>query len=159
MSDADIDRLRRGGHDPVKIYAAYRAAVEHAGQPTVILAKTKKGYGMGLWGQGKMGTHQQKKLDDAALKEFRDRFALPLSDEDVVQPRFFHPGADSQEIRYLEARRKELGGYLPMRTASASTLTVPSLQRSEEHTSELQSHHDLVCRLLLEKKKKKDIDN
>src|SRR5256885_6656250 len=135
MSDADIDRLRRGGHDPVKIYAAYRAAVEHAGQPTVILAKTKKGYGMGLWGQGKMGTHQQKKLDDAALKEFRDRFALPLSDEDVVQLRFFHPGADSQEIRYLEARRKELGGYLPMRTASASTLTVPSLQSSSRNQS------------------------
>src|SRR2546422_3229855 len=82
MSDADIDRLRRGGHDPVKIYAAYRAAAEHAGQPTVILAKTKKGYGMGLWGQGKMGTHQQKKLDDAALKEFRDRFALPLRSEE-----------------------------------------------------------------------------
>src|SRR6266436_6158022 len=128
MSDDDIDRLRRGGHDPVKIYAAYRAAVEHAGQPTVILAKTKKGYGMGLWGQGKMGTHQQKKLDDAALKEFRDRFALPLSDEDVVQLRFFHPGADSQEIRYLEARRKELGGYLPARIVSSSRLAVPSVQ-------------------------------
>src|ERR1700704_1630570 len=116
MSDADIDRLRRGGHDPVKIYAAYRAATQHAGQPTVILAKTKKGYGMGLWGQGKMGTHQQKKLDDAALKEFRDRFALPLSDDDVVQLPFFNPGADSQEIRFLEARRKELGAHLPLRT-------------------------------------------
>src|SRR5437879_13504218 len=75
-----------------------------------------------------MGTHQQKKLDDAALKEFRDRFALPLSDEDVVQLRFFHPGADSQEIRSLEARRKELGGYLPSRTASSARLAVPSLQ-------------------------------
>src|SRR3954470_15259580 len=75
MSDQDIDRLRRGGHDPIKIYAAYRAALQHEGQPTVILAQTKKGYGMGLWGQGKMGTHQQKKLDDAALREFRDRFS------------------------------------------------------------------------------------
>src|SRR5205807_7215173 len=125
MSDADIDRLRRGGHDPVKIYAAYRAAAQHAGQPTVILAKTKKGYGMGLWGQGKMGTHQQKKLDDAALMEFRDRFALPLSDEDVAQLRFYHPGPESQEIRYLHARRKALGGYLPARITRAATLSVP----------------------------------
>ena len=93
MSDDDIDRLRRGGHDPVKIYAAYHAAPRHEGQPTVILAQTKKGYGMGLWGQGKMGTHQQKKLDDEALRAFRDRFALPLSDEDVAQLRFYHPGA------------------------------------------------------------------
>ena len=148
MSDADIDRLHRGGHDPVKIYAAYRAAAEHAGQPTVILAKTKKGYGMGLWGQGKMGTHQQKKLDDAALKEFRDRFALPLSDEDVVQLRFFHPGADSQEIRYLEARRKELGGYLPMRTASSSTLTVPSLQSSSRNQSTTMAFVQLLAQLM-----------
>src|SRR3989441_5040151 len=152
MSDADIDRLRRGGHDPVKIYAAYRAAVEHAGQPTVILAKTKKGYGMGLWGQGKMGTHQQKKLDDAALKEFRDRFALPLSDEDVVQLRFFHPGADSQEIRYLEARRKELGGYLPMRTASASTLTVHSLQSSSRNQSTTMAFVQLLAQLMKDEK-------
>src|SRR5438094_457115 len=148
MSDADIDRLHRGGHDPVKIYAAYRAAVEHAGQPTVILAKTKKGYGMGLWGQGKMGTHQQKKLDDAALKEFRDRFALPLSDEDVVQLRFFHPGADSQEIRYLEARRKELGGYLPMRTASASPLTGPSLESISCHQSASTAFVQLLAQLM-----------
>src|SRR5436853_1882587 len=125
MSDASTDRLRRGGHDPVKIYAAYRAALQHPGQPTVILAQTKKGYGIAHWGQGKVGTHQQKKLDDAALKEFRDRFALPLSDEDVVQLRFFNPGADSQEIRYLEARRKELGGYLPLRTVSSTRFAVP----------------------------------
>src|SRR5581483_11895316 len=108
MSDDDIDRLRRGGHDPLKIYAAYRAALEHEGQPTVILAQTKKGYGMGLWGQGKMGTHQQKKLDDAALREFRDRFAVPLSDEDVAQLRFLHPGADTPEMKYLHARRQAL---------------------------------------------------
>jgi len=122
LSDADIDRLHRGGHDPVKIYAAYDAALKHRGRPTVILAKTKKGYGMGHWGQGKMGTHQQKKLDDEALKEFRDRFSVPLSDEDVVQLRFFRPPADSPEMRYLHARRKALGGYLPARDASAPRL-------------------------------------
>src|SRR5207237_595833 len=115
MSDSDIDRLKRGGHDPVKIYAAYHAAANHKGQPTVILAQTKKGYGMGTGGQGKMGTHQQKKLDDDALREFRDRFSLPLSDEDVAQVRFYQPGADSPEIKYLEARRQALGGYLPAR--------------------------------------------
>jgi len=152
MSDADIDRLRRGGHDPVKIYAAYRAAVEHAGQPTVILAKTKKGYGMGLWGQGKMGTHQQKKLDDAALREFRDRFALPLSDEDVVQLRFFHPGADSQEIRYLEARRKELGGYLPARMVSSSRLAVPSLQVPPRNQSTTMVFVQLLSQLMKDEK-------
>ena len=128
MSDADIDRLRRGGHDPVKIYAAYREALEHKGQPTVILAQTKKGYGMGLWGQGKMGTHQQKKLDDEALREFRDRFAVPLSDEDVAQLRFLHPGADTPEMKYLHARRQALGGYLPVRVTKAERLAVPGLQ-------------------------------
>src|SRR6266852_1874714 len=152
MSGADIDRLRRGGHDPVKIYAAYRAAIQHAGQTTVILAKTKKGYGMGLWGQGKMGTHQQKKLDDAALKEFRDRFALPLSDEDVVQLRFFNPGADSQEIRYLEARRKELGGYLPLRTVSSTRLAVPSLQVPPRNQSTTMVFVQLLSQLMKDEK-------
>ena len=125
MSDEDIDRLRRGGHDPVKIYAAYRAAAAHKGQPTVVLAKTKKGYGMGHWGQGKMGTHQQKKLDDDALKEFRDRFALPLSDDDVVALRLFKPADDSPEMKYLHARRQALGGFLPARSSQAPALAVP----------------------------------
>jgi pyruvate dehydrogenase E1 component len=127
MSDDDIDRLKRGGHDPVKIYAAYRTAAQHQGQPTVILAQTKKGYGMGLWGQGRMGTHQQKKVDDDALKEFRERFSLPFSDEDLTQLRFFHPGPDSPEIRYLELKRKSLGGYLPSRVSKADPLPVPRL--------------------------------
>ena len=127
MSDEDIDRLRRGGHDPVKIHAAYHAAARHRGQPTVILAKTKKGYGMGLWGQGKMGTHQQKKADRAALLEFRDRFGLPLSDEDVTSLRFFHPGPESPEIRHLHTLRTRLGGFLPVRTARAPALAVPPL--------------------------------
>jgi pyruvate dehydrogenase E1 component len=148
MSDTDIDRLRRGGHDPVKIYAAYRVAMQHRGQPTVILAKTKKGYGMGLWGQGKMGTHQQKKLDDDALKEFRDRFALPLSDEDVAQLRFFHPGADSQEIKYLVARRKELGGHLPTRTVSSTRLAVPSIQVPPRNQSTTMVFVQLLSQLM-----------
>ena len=127
MSDDDIDRLRRGGHDPVKIYAAYHTAVHHRGQPTVILAQTKKGYGMGQWGQGKMTTHQQKKLDVEALRAFRDRFSLPLSDDDIEQVRFFKPAADAPEMKYLHARRQALGGYLPARSSVAPKLAVPAL--------------------------------
>jgi pyruvate dehydrogenase E1 component len=127
MSDADIDRLRRGGHDPVKIHAAYHAAMRHVGQPTVILAQTKKGYGMGPWGQGKMGTHQAKKLDDQALLEFRDRFALPISDEDTVALKFHVPAADSPEMKYLHARRAELGGFLPARRRDAPSIAAPGL--------------------------------
>jgi len=125
LSDDDIDRLRRGGHDPVKIYAAYLAAVNHKGRPTVILAQTKKGYGMGHWGQGRMGAHQAKKLEDDALLAFRDRFALPLSDEDVHHLRFYKPAADSPEMRYLHARREKLGGYLPARPRVAPALPPP----------------------------------
>src|SRR2546426_4111070 len=148
MSDADIDRLRRGGHDPVKIYAAYRAALEHKGQPTVILAQTKKGYGMGHWGQGKMGTHQQKKLDDDALREFRDRFSVPLSDEDVAQLRFLNPGADSQELKYLHARRQALGGYLPARSVVAPKLAVPALSSSERSQSTTMAFVQLLAQLM-----------
>ena len=127
MSDGDIDRLRRGGHDPVKIYAAYHTAVQHRGQPTVILAQTKKGYGMGHWGQGKMTTHGQKKLDVEALRAFRDRFSLPLSDDDIEQVRFFKPAADAPEMKYLHARRQALGGYLPARSSVAPKLAVSAL--------------------------------
>jgi pyruvate dehydrogenase E1 component len=125
LSDDDIDRLRRGGHDPVKIYAAYHAATRHAGQPTVILAQTKKGYGMGHWGQGRMGAHQQKKLEDDALIAFRDRFALPLADEDVRQLKWHRPAPDSPEMRYLHAQRERLGGYLPARSGAAPRLAAP----------------------------------
>src|SRR5688572_3577898 len=148
MSDDDIDRLKRGGHDPVKIYAAYHAAANHRGRPTVVLAQTKKGYGMGTWGQGKMGTHQQKKLDDAALREFRDRFSLPLSDEDVSQLRFFHPGPDSPEMRYLEARRKALGGYLPARSSEAPRVAVPPLSSTERNQSTTMVFVQLLSQLL-----------
>ena len=126
LSDDDIDLLRRGGHDPVKIHAAYRAAMNHQGRPTVILAQTKKGYGMGHWGQGKMGAHQQKKLEDDALLAFRDRFALPISDADVKALKFWKPADDSPEMRYLHARRAALGGYLPARVTTAPKLAVPA---------------------------------
>ena len=127
LSDDDIDRLHRGGHDPLKIYAAYSAAVAHKGQPTVVLAQTKKGYGMGHGGQGRMGAHQQKKLEDDALLAFRDRFALPLADEEVHALRFYRPAADSPEMKYLHARRAALGGYVPRRTATTPRLAVPAL--------------------------------
>ncbi|MDR8105001.1 alpha-ketoglutarate dehydrogenase [Burkholderia cenocepacia] len=126
LSNDDIDRLRRGGHDVRKLYAAYDRALKHRGQPTVILAKTMKGFGMGSIGQGRMTTHQQKKLDVEQLKEFRDRFRLPISDEDVEELRFYKPADSSPEMRYLHARRTALGGYLPRRRAASSqTLTVP----------------------------------
>jgi pyruvate dehydrogenase E1 component len=126
MSDEDIDRLKRGGHDPVKIYAAYHAAVNHRGRPTVILAQTKKGYGMGT-AQGKMAAHQAKKLEDDTLLAFRDRFALPLSDSDVHDLRFYKPAAGSPEMKYLHARRQALGGYIPARAPKGTVLQVPAL--------------------------------
>ena len=152
MSDDDIDRLRRGGHDPIKIYAAYHAAAHHKGQPTVILAKTKKGYGMGLWGQGKMGTHQQKKLDDDALREFRDRFALPLTDDDVAQLRFYNPGPASPEIKYLLEKRQSLGGYLPVRKSASEKLPVPSLTAPERNQSTTMVFVQLLSQLLKDEK-------
>jgi len=125
MSDEDIDRLRRGGHDVRKLHAAYARALAHRGQPTVILAKTMKGFGMGAVGQGRMTTHQQKKLDLDDLKAFRDRFRLPLSDSDVEQLKFYKPADDAPEMRYLHERRAALGGYLPRRRARASQPIVP----------------------------------
>ncbi|MDR5838916.1 alpha-ketoglutarate dehydrogenase [Caballeronia sp. LZ034LL] len=128
LSDEDIDRLRRGGHDVRKLHAAYAKALAHKGQPTVILAKTMKGFGMGTVGQGRMTTHQQKKLDLDDLKAFRDRFRLPLSDEDVEQVKFYKPAADAPEMRYLHERRAALGGYLPRRRAKATQgVTPPAL--------------------------------
>ena len=126
LSDDDIDRLRRGGHDPVKIFAAYWHAARHAGQPTVILAKTKKGYGMGTAGQGRMTTHQQKKLDAEQLMAFRDRFALPIGDKECEACEFVRPARESPEMAYLHARREKLGGYLPARSAKSEALPTPA---------------------------------
>ncbi|HZY16949.1 MAG TPA: alpha-ketoglutarate dehydrogenase [Ramlibacter sp.] len=127
MTDDQIDRLKRGGHDLVKIHAAYHAAARHQGQPVVVLAHTKKGYGMGTAGQGRMTTHSQKKLDEAALLEFRNRFNLPLSDAQATRLDFFRPADGSPEMRYLHARRAALGGYLPRRESKAPVLPVPEL--------------------------------
>jgi pyruvate dehydrogenase E1 component len=127
MTDEQIDRLKRGGHDLVKIFAAYWTAARYSGGPTVVLAHTKKGYGMGTAGQGKMTTHSQKKLDEAALIEFRNRFNLPLSDEQARNLEFLKPPPDSAEMRYLHQQRARLGGYLPQRLVASQPLSVPPL--------------------------------
>ena len=127
MTDEQIDRLKRGGHDLVKIHAAYQAAANHMGQPTVILAHTKKGYGMGKAGQGKMTTHSQKKLDDEALIEYRNRFNLPLTDEQATSLTFFRPDENSEELKYLKQQRNKLGGQLPKRYSKCDALIVPDI--------------------------------
>ena len=127
MSDSDIWRLNRGGHDPHKVYAAYAAATSHKGQPSVVLAKTVKGYGMGDAGEGQNITHQQKSMDVEALKAFRSRFDLPISDKEVENLSFYKPPADSPEIQYMEERRKNLGGHLPARRRKGNALKVPAL--------------------------------
>src|SRR6202041_3031741 len=132
MSDAEIDALKRGGHDFRKLYAAFAAAKSHRGQPTVILAKTKKGYGMGGAGESRMTSHQAKKLDLDALKAFRDRFHLPLSDEQTAALEFYKPAENSAELRYLRARRDALGGYLPARRRTAESVAVPPLKAYAE---------------------------
>jgi pyruvate dehydrogenase E1 component len=128
MTDAEIDALKRGGHDLRKLYAAFASAASHRGQPTVILAKTKKGYGMGGVGESRMTAHQAKKLNLEALKAFRDRFQLPLSDEDVAALRFYRPPEDSRELRYLAERRAALGGPLPARRRECAPVPIPALE-------------------------------
>lgn len=127
LTDEQIDRLKRGGHDLVKIHAAYAAAAAHRGQPTVILAHTKKGYGMGAAGQGKMTTHSQKKFDEGDLIEFRNRFNLPLNDAQATGLAFYRPAEDSPEMQYLRARRQALGGALPRRETACDAVPVPPL--------------------------------
>ena len=131
MSDEDIWRLNRGGHDPHKVYAAYHAAVNHSGQPTVILAKTVKGYGMGEEGEGQNTTHQQKSMSIEALKKFRDRFDLPLTDEQVENLTYYKPAADSPEIKYMMDRRQTLGGFVPSRRRKGNELVTPELSAFE----------------------------
>jgi len=116
MSDEDIWRLNRGGHDPHKVYAAYAEAVEHKDRPTVILAKTVKGYGMGEAGEGQNITHSQKKMGEHALKAFRDRFNIPISDDEIAETPFYKFADDSEEMQYLRKQREQLGGFMPVRT-------------------------------------------
>ncbi len=132
MSDEELKKLRRGGHDPEKVYAAYKAAVECKGKPTVILAKTIKGYGTGEGGEGRNVTHQQKKLGEKELKEFRSRFGIPVSDADVHKAPFYRPDEDSEEIQYLKARRKALGGFVPERSIEPVRSEMPGIDEYKE---------------------------
>jgi len=125
LSDAQLQRMRRGGHDPEKVYAAYTAAVEHRGSPSVVLGQTIKGYGLGAGGEGQNVTHQQKKLNEEELRAFRSRFSIPLSDEEVAEAPLFRPPDDSPEMKYLRERRKQLGGYLPARAPMREKLKAP----------------------------------
>src|SRR5690625_4411671 len=121
-TDDDLDQLNRGGHDPVKVYTAYKAAMEHKGAPTVILARTVKGYGLGEAGEGRNITHQQKKLTVDEMKTFRDRFNIPISDEDIPNFPFYRPGPETPEYKYLVERREELGGFVPQRVVRSQPL-------------------------------------
>jgi pyruvate dehydrogenase E1 component len=131
MSDDDIWRLNRGGHDPQKVYAAYHAAANHTGEPTVILAKTVKGYGMGEAGEGQNPTHQQKKMGESALRAYRNRHHIPVSDEQLAEVPLYRPADDSAEVLYLKQRRAQLGGALPARRNQAPALEVPGLEKFE----------------------------
>jgi pyruvate dehydrogenase E1 component len=132
LSDEQVRKLRLGGHDPEKVYAAYKTAVEHKGSPTVILARTIKGYGLGEAGEGKNITHQQKKLNEDELREFRARFGIPISDDEIASAPFYRPLDNSPEIKYLRDRREKLGGFVPSRTPKSSFLTTPSEKLFEE---------------------------
>ena len=132
LSDEEVRTLRQGGHDPVKVYAAYKAAVEHKGGPTVVLARTIKGYGMGESGEGMNVSHQQKKLNEDELRHFRTRFGIPVSDEQIAEAPFYKPPDDSPEIKYLQARRKELGGYVPTRKVRSKPLGPATPQLFDE---------------------------
>ena len=127
LSDEELKKLTLGGHDPVKVYAAYKAAVEHRGQPTVILARTIKGYGIGEAGEGKNITHQQKKLNETELRAFRTRFGIPIGDEDVAEAPFYRPPENSPEMTYLRERRKQLGGFVPQRKVQIEPLKTDTL--------------------------------
>lgn len=132
LSDEDIRKLNRGGHDPEKVYAGYKNAMEYKGAPTVVLAHTIKGYGLGESGEGKNITHQQKKLNDQELKEFRSRFNIPISDSEVAKAPFYKPAEDSPEMQYLRERRKALDGYMPTRRTEVTPLKTPSEELFEE---------------------------
>ncbi|NOX64224.1 MAG: pyruvate dehydrogenase (acetyl-transferring), homodimeric type, partial [Chlorobi bacterium] len=140
LSDEQLMKMKRGGHDPEKVYAAFKEAVEHKGKPTVVLARTVKGYGLGEAGEGKNITHQQKKLNEEELKEFRTRFGIPLSDADVIEAPFYRPSEDSQEIRYLKEKRKNLGGYVPKRIVRSQPIQTPSEDLFQEFYKGTEGH-------------------
>src|SRR5437763_13004197 len=121
-SAEQLSRLRLGGHDPIKVHAAFREAVDHTGQPTIVLAKTIKGYGLGEAGEGKNITHQQKKLNEDELELFRSRFGIPIPDDELHEAPFYRPSDDSSELKYMQARREQLGGYMPQRKVRATAL-------------------------------------
>ncbi|MDC0954473.1 pyruvate dehydrogenase (acetyl-transferring), homodimeric type, partial [Pelagibacteraceae bacterium] len=129
MSDEDIDALKRGGHDLKKLYAAYNQAINTKGKPSVILAKTKKGYGMGKAGESQMTAHQAKKLDFKALKVFRDKFSLPMNDHDIENLKFYKPEESSQEIQYLKSKRAKLGGFIPQRKFTEVSIKIPPIEK------------------------------
>ncbi|MGH9343772.1 MAG: pyruvate dehydrogenase (acetyl-transferring), homodimeric type [Terriglobia bacterium] len=154
IPDERISKLRLGGHDPKKVYAAYKAAVEHRGSPTVILARTIKGYGLGESGEGKNITHQQKKLNEDEVRQFRARFGIPIPDDEMAHLGFYKPPDDSPEMKYLHARRKELGGYLPSRSVTVPPLKAPDESLFEEFyagTGEREASSTMVIVRLLAK--------
>ena len=132
FSNEQLKKMKRGGHDPEKVYTAFKAAVEHKGSPTVVLAKTIKGYGLGESGEGRNITHQQKKLNEEEMKEFRSRFGIPISDEEIPGAPFYRPAEDSPEMKYLKERREELGGFLPLRNTNIRPIKTPPEDIFEE---------------------------
>ncbi|MCD6050870.1 MAG: aceE [Verrucomicrobia bacterium] len=132
LTDEQLSKLMRGGHDMRKVFAAFKAATEHKGRPTVVLAKTVKGYGLGEAGEGRNVSHGQKKLNEKELRVFRKRFGIPISDEEIAETPFYKPAPDSPEIKYLQKRRKELGGYIPKRTVKAANLNTPDLEHFKD---------------------------
>ncbi len=165
LSDDQLHKLRRGGHDPSKVYAAYKAATSHEGGPSVILAKTVKGYGLGEAGEGRNVSHQQKKLNEEELREFRDRFDIPIPDKDLADAPFYRPDDNSEEVQYLRARRQALGGRVPRRTVVSQTLDVPSLDllkdflagSGERSVSTTMAFVQMLAKLLKEKELGKHI--
>jgi pyruvate dehydrogenase E1 component len=160
-SDEQLEKLQRGGHDPLKVYAAYQAAVEHKGSPTVILAQTIKGYGLGEAGEGRNITHQQKKLNEQELLEFRSRFGIPIPDGEVQEAPFYKPMDNSEEMKYLRQCRKKLGGFVPERTVSTQPISVPAEDLFEEFYKGSEGHDIattmVVVRLLSKLLKDKQI--
>ena len=135
LSDEQIEKMRRGGHDPEKVYTAYKGATEHRGTPTVILAKTVKGYGMGEAGEGKNITHQQKSLNENELRSFRTRFGIPISDDEVAAAPFYRPDEDSPEMEYIRERRAALGGSVPSRSTKSEPLQMPPAELWDEFSN------------------------